>query len=128
MSVKSSEFIILGKCIGGNNMISPDIIRGFIDIMLLHLLNNKDSYGYELSKSIKEKSGEQYEIKETTLYSALDRLETSGYIKSYVKQSEHFQKRVYYKITDQGKSYFKEKKIEWRLIKNVINKFTEKND
>ncbi len=64
-------------------MISSDIIRGTIDIMILYLLWQQDSYGYALSKQINEVSKEKYTIKETTLYSAFARLEKDGYITSY---------------------------------------------
>lgn len=53
--------------------ISSDVIRGYNDTMILYLLWEKPSYGYEISKQIKQISGEKYVIKETTLYSAFTR-------------------------------------------------------
>ena len=55
--------------------ISSDIIRGYNDTMILYLLWDMPSYGYEISKRIKSLSEEKYVIKETTLYSAFTRLE-----------------------------------------------------
>ena len=63
--------------------ISSDVIRGYNDTMILYLLWEKPSYGYEISKQIKQISGEKYVIKETTLYSAFTRLEKNGYIASF---------------------------------------------
>ena len=54
-------------------MISSDVIRGYNDTMILFLLLKEPSYGYEISKKIKELSREKYIIKETTLYSAFNR-------------------------------------------------------
>ena len=51
--------------------ISSDVIRGYNDTMILYLLLDKPSYGYEISKQIKTLSNEKYVIKETTLYSAI---------------------------------------------------------
>lgn len=56
-------------------MISSDVIRGYNDIMILCLLLDGDSYGYEISKRIDEITEEKYKMKETTLYSAFARLE-----------------------------------------------------
>lgn len=53
------------------NSISSDVIRGYNDTMILFLLLQNPSYGYEVSKQIKELSSEKYIIKETTLYSRL---------------------------------------------------------
>ena len=60
--------------------ISSDIIRGYNDTIILYLLLDKPSYGYEISKQIKALSDEKYIMKETTLYSAFTRMEKNGYI------------------------------------------------
>ena len=49
-------------------MIGSDVIRGYCDTILLSLLAQGDSYGYELSRAIRERSGGAYVMKETTLY------------------------------------------------------------
>lgn len=63
--------------------ISSDVIRGYNDTIILYLLLDRPSYGYEISKQIKLISEEKYVIKETTLYSAFTRLEKNGYITSF---------------------------------------------
>lgn len=106
-------------------MISSDVIRGYNDTIILYLLLDNDSYGYEISKQIKELSGEKYIIKETTLYSAFNRLEKNGYIESYFKDETFGKRRTYYKITEAGINYYKEKCIEWEITKEVINQFVK---
>ena len=66
--------------------ISSDVIRGYNDTMILYLLLDHDSYGYEISKEIRRISEDKYVIKETTLYSAFSRMERNGYITSYGDQ------------------------------------------
>lgn len=105
-------------------MISSDIIRGYTDTMILFLLCPGDSYGYEISKSIREMTGGSYTMKETTLYSALTRLEKNGFISSYPAVHEG-RKRTYYSITAAGRSYYSEKCEEWALTKQVIDKFID---
>ncbi len=105
-------------------MISSDVIRGYNDTIILCLLLDGDSYGYEISKKITEISEGKYVIKETTLYSAFTRLENNGYIESYSGGDvSGGKKRTYYRITDSGRSYYYEKCEEWHLTKEVINKF-----
>ena len=64
--------------------ISSDVIRGYNDTMILSILIKEPSYGYEISKQIKQITEEKYIIKETTLYSAFTRMEKNGYIESFV--------------------------------------------
>jgi len=104
-------------------LISSDVIRGYIDIIILFMLHDTESYGYEISKNIRKLTDEKYIIKETTLYSAFNRLEKNGYIKSFYKDENPGKKRIYYRITPSGLKYYKEKCEEWRLTKEVINKF-----
>lgn len=105
--------------------ISSDIIRGYNDTIILSLLLESPSYGYEIGKQIRRHSEEKYVIKETTLYSAFTRMEKNGYIKSFSKEAENGKKRTYYEITDSGKAYYLEKCEEWKLTKDVINIFTK---
>ena len=105
--------------------ISSDVIRGYNDTIILYFLKKEPSYGYEISKSIKELSNGKYVIKETTLYSAFTRLEKNGYVTSYSKESENGKKRTYYEITKEGRKYYKEKCDEWQLTKDVIDLFIE---
>ena len=60
-------------------MISGDILRGYNDIIVLGLLSEKDSYGYNLLQEITARSGHSYQMKETTLYSVLSRLEKTAW-------------------------------------------------
>ena len=105
-------------------MISSDVIRGYNDTIILCLLLDGESYGYEISKMIASLSDGKYVIKETTLYSAFARLEKNGYIVSRTGGDESGGKRrTYYSITPAGWKYYSEKCEEWNITKEVINKF-----
>ena len=43
--------------------ISSDIIRGYNDTIILYILLDKPSYGYEISKQIKAMTNEKYIVK-----------------------------------------------------------------
>ena len=104
-------------------MISSDVIRGYNDILILYLLLDRESYGYEISKQIRELSKEKYIIKETTLYSSFNRLEGNGFIEAFSRESEAGRRRTYYRISETGRSYYQEKCEEWELTKEVVNQF-----
>ncbi len=93
--------------------IASDMIRGHTETIILRHLLEKDSYGYEINKSIAEKTGNQYELKEATLYSAFRRLEQAGYISSYWGDETTGARRRYYSLTNTGKQYYQECITEW---------------
>lgn len=104
--------------------ISSDVIRGYNDTIILYLLLERPSYGYEISKQIKQLSNEKYIIKETTLYSAFTRMEKNGYIESFSDQDNTAGKRrTYYRITELGRQYYRNKCEEWMLTQEVVEKF-----
>ena len=108
--------------------ISSDVIRGYNDTMILNILMKEPSYGYEISKQIKNISDGKYVIKETTLYSAFTRMEKNGHIESFTADQDPLgngKKRTYYRITDAGKQFYREKCEEWDVTKEVVEKFIE---
>lgn len=106
--------------------ISSDVIRGYNDTMILCILSEGENYGYEISKQIRLRTEEKYIIKETTLYSAFTRLEKNGLIESFYMDTGpegNAKKRTYYRITENGKEFYRERCDEWILTKEVVEKF-----
>lgn len=106
-------------------MISADAIRGHIDLIVLALLHQQPSYAYELAKTISEVSGGEYAIKQTTLYSALKRLESAGLVSSYADTSESGKPRTYYHLPPEGLAHLENKLQEWEDTKTLIDRFAQ---
>jgi len=51
-----------------------EFIRGHTDTIILSILNHRDSYGYEISKTVSKVSGGEFIITEATFYNAFKRL------------------------------------------------------
>jgi PadR family transcriptional regulator PadR len=109
-------------------VISSEVIRGYIDLMILCVLTAGESYGYEIGKSIREITEGEYIIKETTLYSAFARMEKAGLIESYPGSVTHGKPRTYYKITDKGREFREQKREEWDFTKKIISRFLEREE
>ena len=107
-------------------MISSDVMRGYNDMLILYLVYDEPSYGYEISKQIKEMSEGVYVMKETTLYSAFSRLEKLKYIEAFFGDESGGKRRTYYRITEEGRQYYQEKCVEWREIQQVVERFIRK--
>lgn len=103
--------------------IGADAIRGYVDLMVLSLLRADPSYAYELAQRITAISDSDYAIKQTTLYSAVKRLENGGFATSYAGVSPSGKPRTYYRITEAGLAHFNLKVEEWHSTKIVVDKF-----
>jgi PadR family transcriptional regulator PadR len=106
-----------------SSSISSDLIRGHINTIILRTLYERDKYGYEIIEEIEKKSHGQYTLKQPTLYSALKRLESQGYITAYWKTDEVTLggRRKYYKLTDSGKEITEKNLSEWEYSRTVID-------
>lgn len=104
-------------------MIGSEVIRGFIDSIILEIIRNQDNYGYEISKEIESRTKGQFIMKEATLYAAFKRLESKKLVSSYRGNETFGRQRKYYHITDSGLNYLNEKKEEWVQSKIVIDVF-----
>lgn len=105
--------------------IGADLIRGHTDTIILAQLLKKDSYGYEINKTIAQTSGGQYELKEATLYTAFKRLEDMGLISSYWGDETVGARRRYYTITALGRETYSQLLREWEQAKEIIDVLLE---
>jgi len=101
--------------------IASDLIRGHTETIILSQLLEKDSYGYEINKSIQMKTNNEYELKEATLYTAFRRLEQAGLITSYWGVENTAARRKYYSITKLGRESYTYNKAEWERTKKLID-------
>ena len=109
--------------------IASDLIRGHTDTIILARLMGSDNYGYEINKSIQQRTGGAYELKEATLYTAFRRLEQAGCITSYWGNEQTGARRRYYSITDTGRDTYRNLIAEWKTAKGMIDQLiqTEEN-
>ncbi len=103
-------------------IISTDLIRGNTETIILNVLRQGDSYGYEIYKKIIELSDKQYELKEATLYTAFRRLEKDGNIISYWGDETQGGRRKYYRITEEGTEQYEKNKRDWTFAKEILDK------
>ena len=88
-----------------------NIKHGTIELVLLLLL---------LAQELSEHTSSQYELKETTMYPTLYRLNQNGYLDSEQVKVGERRTRVYYYITDSGRQYLQELLTEYKLISGAI--------
>jgi len=101
--------------------IASDLIRGNTDMIILSQLKNKESYGYEINKRLKNLSDKQFELKEATLYGAFRRLEEAGYVSFYWGDEQTGARRRYYSITAKGRDAYKQMHHDWQEACALIN-------
>lgn len=110
---------ILG--IGGAVMaVDKGYMSGSARMLVLNLLSEKSQYGYELIKTLKQRSNDVFDMKEGTLYPILHKLENDELISSSNQEVAGRVRKVYC-ITEKGQRVLAREKEEWREFSVAVN-------
>ena len=101
--------------------LSRELLKGNTATMILKVVSEKDTYGYEMAKTIAERSGDLFKLNEGTLYPILHTLVKEKLLESYEKESPVGKKRKYYRITAAGRIELAARIEEWRLFSSSVN-------
>ena len=99
-----------------------DILRGHTETIILRILSEGDSYGYEISKTIIDGGEGIIDVKDATIYTAFKRMEEDGLLTTYWGDGVGGARRRYYKITPKGREFYAEKLAEWKKASRILDK------
>lgn len=107
---------------------NPQFKRGIIELCVLSLLVEKDSYGYDIISKLSE----HIDVSENTIYPILRRLTHEDYFTTYLVESNEGAPRKYYQMTEKGFIYYLSLREEWDAfiggVYHIINQGGKKND
>ena len=92
------------------------INAGLLDAMVLSIVQQNDTYGYEITQYLRK----AVDISESTLYPVLRRLQKGQLLETYDKEYMGRNRR-YYRLTEQGAVSLEEYREEWRSHKRKVD-------
>lgn len=101
--------------------VSQEMIKGTVVPIILKLLSEDRMYGYEIIKTVNERTGNAFQWKEGTIYPWLHRLEGDGLICSQWEVPDSGRKRKYYRITSKGQACLADKIQEWSVFAEAVS-------
>ncbi len=79
------------------------LYKGSLEPIILRLLHeHQEMYGYQITQLIKQRSDDEIQIKEGSLYPLLHKMEANGIIESSIRKVGN-RSRKYYEITQKGR-------------------------
>ena len=100
-----------------------EVLQGTLDLMVLKTLQSMGpQHGFGIARRIEQLSDEVLTLNEGTVYTALLRLEHSGWIKSEWGLSENNRKARFYSITKRGLKHLEVETSNWERISGVIGR------
>jgi DNA-binding PadR family transcriptional regulator len=104
------------------SMLAKDLVAASARPLLLSILAESESYGYEIIKRVRELSGGEIEWSDGMLYPVLHRLEREGLIESEWKESPAGRDRKYYSLKSEGRKALKTERQQWLTVHNSLLK------
>ena len=92
-----------------------------LDAMVLAILSQADTYGYQITKDIQA----HFAVSESTLYPVLRRLQKNGSLITY-DQPYQGRNRRYYQITPAGRDLLEQYRQDWIIYQEQVNFFLVK--
>lgn len=89
----------------------PQLLKGVLSMVLLHLLAEQESYGYEVAQRLQ--AAGFADVLEGTVYPALTRLEREGRLATRLVPSPSGPARKYYRLTAAGLEALDAAKSAW---------------
>jgi DNA-binding PadR family transcriptional regulator len=103
-------------------MLAKDMVAASAKPLLLSILSEGESYGYEIIQKVRELSGGEIQWSDGTLYPVLHRLEREKLIESEWKEAETGRERKYYFLSAKGRKVLEAERQQWLTVHNTLCK------
>jgi PadR family transcriptional regulator, regulatory protein PadR len=97
--------------------IDVQLKKGVLELCVLELLSQGDSYAYEIASKLHEAIG----MGEGTVYPLMRRLHTDGLVETYLVESSTGPSRKYYRLTRTGRVALGEQRNAWRAFREAVD-------
>jgi PadR family transcriptional regulator PadR len=102
---------------------TSQLLKGVLDLAVLAVLAEHDSYGYDVLRRLRESGLDG--VGDASVYGTLRRLYQAGALNSYVIPSEEGPHRKYYGLNERGRSALDQSAKTWgsftRALDHLLN-------
>ena len=99
-----------------------EFLRGTMGALILKAVVWGPLHGYAITNLIRRQSDDALIVEEGTLYPALWRLESKGFLDSEWGPSENNRKAKFYSLTTAGRSHLREEMKTWKAYADAVTK------
>ena len=97
-----------------------DLLQGTLDLLILKTLALEPMHGWGIGQRIQQISKEVLQVGQGSLYPALHRLESRGWIASEWSTSDNNRRAKFYSLTAAGRKQLTRELGEWEKLSSAI--------
>lgn len=104
--------------------IGGEVLKGHTATLILAILGAGPRHGYDIMKTVSERTGGVFELGQGTIYPLLYGLEEQHLICSRTKVVDGRRRRIY-SLTAAGRRSCRKRKTQWHLFREAMNSILE---
>jgi PadR family transcriptional regulator, regulatory protein PadR len=93
-----------------------ELLPGTLDILVLRTLVRGPNHGYGIAQRVRELSRDVFQVGESSLYPALQRLTLDGYVTAEWGTSDNNRRARYYTVTAAGRKRLASEREEFERV------------
>ncbi len=104
---------------------TTQLLKGVLDLAVLEILRERDSYGYQIVTDLRASGLEA--VGEASVYGTLRRLHSDQLVECYLEASASGPHRRYYRLTDAGEARRNDLAKTWRRFVEIMDGLCEED-
>jgi len=98
------------------------LLQGTLDLLILRTLRFGPEHGQGIARVIQQQSGDELLVDHGSLYPALQRLESRGWIRAEWGTSDNNRRARFYELTKAGRKQLIAETRQWRRLTAAIGR------
>lgn len=99
-----------------------DLLQGTLELMVLKTLSLEPMHGWGISLRIQQMSRDVFQVNQGSLYPALQRMKSKGWIRAEWRTTENNRRARYYSLTPRGEGKLADALADWERSSRAVNR------
>jgi PadR family transcriptional regulator, regulatory protein PadR len=98
-----------------------DLLQGTLELLILKTLSLEPMHGWGISQRIQQMSRDVFQVNQGSLYPALQRMKSRGWIRSEWRVTENNRRARYYLLAPDGERELARERSQWERSSAAVN-------
>lgn len=98
-----------------------DLLQGTLELLVLKTLSFEPMHGWGISQRIQQMSRDVFQVNQGSLYPALQRMKSKGWIRSEWRRTENNRRARYYMLTAAGERELARERSQWERSSAAVD-------
>jgi transcriptional regulator len=99
-----------------------DLLQGTLELLVLKTLSLEPLHGWGISQRIQQMSRDVFQVNQGSLYPALQRMKSRGWIDAEWRTTENNRRARYYMLTAAGERELARERSQWERSSAAVNR------